>query len=315
MSFERESSLTRGIKLKALRSITGPTEVQHRLILPDYSRARAKTRGHVPFGTHQDDLFPAEHQEWFDYSQYPTLDMDSFLPPIMESLHISDRIEPDERGYSSLDKIKAAGKIWPGLKKLWFTGHYCDEVDLIALTDDRWGLKRLESLSIKVEVWDTVDLISLLLVSKSCKLMSRGDDQDTLSFYFARLPNLRVLHLTTQDRAKSHSFFTMDRLQKIAAACGPQLEQIGWINRVYHVKRRMVIAEEGLETHVPVGWKLLSAGVAGAEEDADSGIDLGSLRLDIPSERRLAEQEREEVFLETWNMPAVVPEIFQVWRA
>lgn len=86
--------------------------------------------------------------------------MDSFLPPIMESLHISDRIEPEERGHASIDKIKAAARIWPDLKKLWFTGHWCDEADLIALTDERWGLRRLESLSIMVEVWDTVILVS-----------------------------------------------------------------------------------------------------------------------------------------------------------
>jgi hypothetical protein len=157
LSFERESTLTRGIKLKKLRSLTGDTAVQHRLILPDYSRARAKSRANTPFSGRQDVLHE-ETADWFDYSEYPTLDDDSFLPPTLESIHISDRVEPDERGHESLDKIKAAGRMWPGLKKLWFTGHWCDEADLIALTDEKWGLTKLESLSIRVEVWDTVRL-------------------------------------------------------------------------------------------------------------------------------------------------------------
>ncbi len=265
-------------------------------------------------------IFVPEHGQhhheasWFDYSQYPKLDAESFLPPTLESLHISDRVDPDERGHSALEKIQAATRIWPSLKKLWFTGNWCDEEGLRLLVDERHGLRQLESLSIKIEGMDTVSETRVSALPGSRCFRRLLPPQEALGPYVSRLPRLRVLHLVTQDRMKSYPDFTQDKLERLARNTGSSLEQIGFFNRVYHVRRRLIICPDAGQT-VRRGWVQLPL----SGDDGDSATKVSALRIsgdpanDAPL--RPESTEEEEVFLEVWNDPTTIPEIFQVWRA
>lgn len=87
----------------------------------------------------------------------------------------------------------------------------------------------------------------------------------------------------------------MADLTVLAQACGEKLEQIGWANRVYHVRRRLVLVRDQAEGRiVRKGWRHWS------EEWEE--------RQDV--------HEQEEVYLEPWQGgTGTIPEIFQVWRA
>lgn len=109
------------------------------------------------------------------------------------------------------------------------------------------------------------------------------------------MSDLRVFHLQTSERRPEEEVYTMADLALLAQGCGEKLEQIGWANRVYHVRRRRVFgADENATQTVRKGWKHES------EEWQE--------RVDLP--------ERDEVYLEPWQAgTGSIPEIFQVWRA
>lgn len=88
----------------------------------------------------------------------------------------------------------------------------------------------------------------------------------------------------------------MADLTLLAQECGEKLEQIGWANRVYHVRRRRVSGggKESQGQLVRKGWRH-------ASEDWQGTASL---------------PERDEVYLEPWQAATGnIPEIFQVWRA
>jgi hypothetical protein len=65
-----------------------------------------------------------------------------------------------------------------------------------------------------------------------------------IASHLARMPNLRIFHLQTSERRPEEEIYTMADLTVLAQACGERLEQIGWANRVYHVRRRCVLVHD-----------------------------------------------------------------------
>jgi hypothetical protein len=113
------------------------------------------------------------------------------------------------------------------------------------------------------------------------------------------MPKLRVFHLQTSERRPEEEVYSMADLTTLAKHCGEYLAQIGWANRVYHVRRRSVLNEpseseaQALEQRRR-GWRQCGA-------DWEKVTDV---------------EEREEIYLEPWQAgTGSIPEIFQVWRA
>jgi hypothetical protein len=72
----------------------------------------------------------------------------------------------------------------------------------------------------------------------------------------------------------------------------------------------MVIAEE-VEGFAPAGWRRLPP----THDDSDSAIGLSDVPTEEKRDCNAVIRESEDVYLEPWNVPTVIPEIFQVWRA
>jgi hypothetical protein len=87
----------------------------------------------------------------------------------------------------------------------------------------------------------------------------------------------------------------MEDLTILAQGCGDKLEQIGWANRVYHVRRRRVIEHDAADrSSSRRGWRHYD----GDWEEIEDVL------------------ERDDVYLEPWHTGSgTIPEIFQVWRA
>lgn len=111
---------------------------------------------------------------------------------------------------------------------------------------------------------------------------------------------MRVFHLQIAPETQTTSndtVFSLDDMRFITRAAGPRLEQIGFFNKIFRVKRTKTLDPEVTEEK-PRGWSRL--------EPLDSEHDVKTIR-------RYAEHE--DVDLEPWRKGTMtVPEIFQVWR-
>lgn len=125
----------------------------------------------------------------------------------------------------------------------------------------------------------------------------------------AKLPSLRVFHLQAAAEARSPlKDYTMADLETVAQAAGSELEQIGFTNRVYAVRRRRLIAEDG-SGKTGSGWRRCDTLEAAVEARRAAGLEASACgATEIPISVAI------EVTLVPWNQPAAIPEIFQVWR-
>lgn len=116
-----------------------------------------------------------------------------------------------------------------------------------------------------------------------------------IASHLARMPDLRVFHLQTSESRPEAEVYTIADLTILAQGCGDKLEQIGWANRVYHVRRRRVVVYDATEGATSrQGWRH-------RDEEWEQVEDV---------------LERDDVYLELWHTgTGTIPEIFQVWRA
>jgi len=92
--------------------------------------------------------------------------------------------------------------------------------------------------------------------------------------------------------------FSLEDMELIARSAGPQLEQIGFFNQVFLIRREFVEGPELVEER-PQGWTRIDP-----PEDASH---------EPSTVRRHAVEEK--IVLEPWQKGGLmVPEIFQVWR-
>ncbi len=118
----------------------------------------------------------------------------------------------------------------------------------------------------------------------------------------SRLPSLRVFHLQAADRRPGTTGYNAEDLRFIAQMCGPKLEQIGWANRVYLVKRRKVIDRDtdGATSPKVRGWGRC------ADQDGSEASVMTPMRANV--------LEKEEVYVVHWHRQGAIPEALQVWR-
>jgi hypothetical protein len=101
----------------------------------------------------------------------------------------------------------------------------------------------------------------------------------------------------TQSTTLNETLFSLEDMELIARSAGPHLEQIGFFNQVFLVRRDLLEGAELVE-ETPRGWT----------------------RIDPPEDskepQRLQRHAVEEkIVLEPWQKGGLmVPEIFQVWR-
>lgn len=212
---ERESALSVGVSLPRLRSLAVTELAWQRLLLPDRSRQEAR------------DMLVAATTPQFDMSTairhaYPQLGRGwSFLPPNLDSLHISRGRQADEEGpiapASATYMLYAVVSLWPNsLRKLWLSDLVLDWRDLQLVSETLTGLETLMFRAPPVQV---------------------GRDPTRLTRPLAALHQLRVLHLQAHNRRPGVDEFTKEDLTSMASGLGDALEQIGWANRVYQVQR------------------------------------------------------------------------------
>ncbi|GHJ88840.1 hypothetical protein NliqN6_5242 [Naganishia liquefaciens] len=261
---ERESPLTLDVRLPRLAHLSASEQTFHRLTLADKSRQEqadvfAAIRGAFP---PRGPRGPGDTSEGLDWSTvrrngvYPHLGEHSFLPPTLSAIQISGNKDgPVMPGDTASHLVAAAA-----------------EMDLATIAERLPGLDTL-----------------MLRMSDSRK------EPKWIASHLARMHDLRVFHLQTSERRPEEEVYTMADLELLAQGCGEKLEQIGWANRVYHVRRRRVLGdrEEGTQ-FLRQGWRHES-------EEWQKRADLA---------------ERDEVYLEPWQAgTGSIPEIFQVWRA
>jgi hypothetical protein len=84
----------------------------------------------------------------------------------------------------------------------------------------------------------------------------------------------------------------------IARSAGPRLEQIGFFNQVFLIRRDFVAGSELIEER-PRGWTRIDP-----PDDTEEGLH--TIRIHSVEEK---------IALESWQKGGLmVPEIFQVWR-
>lgn len=143
----------------------------------------------------------------------------SFLPPDLDSLHISRGRQSDEEGpiapASATYMLYAIVSLWPSsLRKLWLSDLVLDWRDIQLVAETLTGLETLMFRSPPV-----------------------GRDKTRLTRPLVALQQLRVLHLQAHNRRPGVDELSMEDLEAMAGGLAESLEQIGWANRVYQVCR------------------------------------------------------------------------------
>ncbi|KAJ9119119.1 hypothetical protein QFC22_003610 [Naganishia vaughanmartiniae] len=292
---ERESPLTIDVYLKRLQHLSVSERAFHRLTLADKSRqeqanvmeAIQNTFGRTRLTRHQGNMNgeqptdqPDASFDWTAvqrHSFYPRLGEHSFLPPTLSDIHISGN-KHDGAGVLPGDTashlVLSVAQMWKDhVKRFWLSNYLLTIKDLAVISEQ---LPMLDTL--------------MLRMSESRK------DPKWIAQYLARMPQLRVFHLQTSERRPEEEVYSMADLTTLAEHCGENLAQIGWANRVYHVRRRKVLIEPS-EKEVRFkkrGWRECGKGWEQVTEV----------------------EERDDIYLEPWQAgTGTIPEIFQVWRA
>ncbi|KAJ9097422.1 hypothetical protein QFC19_006792 [Naganishia cerealis] len=171
-----------------------------------------------------------------------------------------------------------------------------DTLEELALEGVGWGdeldlLDEALDLAVISEQLPMLDTL-MLRMSESRK------DPKWIATYLARMPKLRVFHLQTSERRPEEEVYSMADLTTLAEHCGDNLAQIGWANRVYHVRRRKVMIKSETVAH---SGQLRQRGWRQFGNDWEQVMEI---------------EEQEEVYLDPWQAgTGSIPEVFQVWRA
>ncbi|KAJ9103208.1 hypothetical protein QFC21_002631 [Naganishia friedmannii] len=295
---ERESPLTIDVCLQRLQHLSVSERAFHRLTLADKSRqeqanvmeAIQNTFGRTRLSRHQRNINGEHAAEQPDasfdwnavrrHSFYPRLGKHSFLPPTLSDIHISGNKDDGGGvlpGDTASHLVLSVAEIWKHhVTRFWLSNYLLTIKDLAVISEQ---LPMLDTL--------------MLRMSESRK------DPKGIAKHLARMPKLRVFHLQTSERRPEEEVYSMADLTALAEHCGENLAQIGWANRVYHVRRRKVLAEPTNTEVEPRrqrrrGWR-------------ECGKDWEQV-TDV--------EERDKVYLEPWQAgTGSIPEIFQVWRA
>jgi hypothetical protein len=319
---ERESPLTIDVCLKRLRHLSASERAFHRLTLADKSRqeqsnvmeAIQNTFGRARLSRHQGNVNGEQTTEQPDasfnwnavqrHSFYPRLGEHSFLPPTLSDIHISGN--KDEGGGvlpgdTASHLVLSVAEMWKHhVKRFWLSNYLLTIRDLAVISEQ---LPMLDTLMLRMS--ESRKDVSICFPSSASRMSATDTvpkpcyQPKWIATYLARMPKLRVFHLQTSERRPEEEVYSMADLTTLAKHCGEYLAQIGWANRVYHVRRRSVLNEpseseaQALEQRRR-GWRQCG-------EDWEQVTDV---------------EEREEIYLEPWQAgTGSIPEIFQVWRA